>query len=50
MAGTADRNKDIAMAARLKADGVKRKVARCPICNKVVNIKGLYTHIITCSG
>ena len=49
MAGINTRTKDIAMAARLKSEGVVRKVARCPICNKVVNVKGFYSHIVTCS-
>jgi hypothetical protein len=40
-----NREKDQAMAARLKAEGVKREVARCPICNKVVSLVHLYTHV-----
>ena len=42
------RAKDVAMAARMKAKGEVRKEARCPICNKVVSIKGFYNHIVTC--
>jgi len=37
-----------AMAARLKKEGVTRTVARCPICNRVVSLKGLAHHIATC--
>jgi len=48
MSGQAKSAQDKAMAARLKAEGVKRNTARCPICNKMVNIKGMYTHIVTC--
>ena len=40
-----NREKDQAMAARLKADGVKRESARCPICNKVVSLAQLQVHV-----
>lgn len=40
-----NREKDQAMAARLKADGVKRESARCPVCNKVVALTHLQNHI-----
>ena len=40
-----NREKDQAMAARLKAEGDKRTVGRCPICNAVVNLDNLQTHI-----
>lgn len=43
----ATKAKDAAMAARMKQEGVVRKIARCPICNKLVNLKGLANHIIT---
>lgn len=39
------REKDQAMAARLKADGVKREVLRCPICSEIVSIERAYAHI-----
>jgi len=39
------RVKDGAMAARMKAEGVKRDHARCPICNRVVALNYLYNHI-----
>jgi len=48
MAGKAQSEKDKAMAARLKADKVVRKVARCPICNKMIALKSFYQHIATC--
>lgn len=44
----ATKEQDKANAARMKAEGVKRKVARCPICYRMVNLKGIYNHIITC--
>ena len=47
MAGKARSEKDKAMAARLKREGVKRTKARCPICNKMVSLKALYNHIAT---
>ena len=40
-----NREKDQAMAARLKAEGVTRDVARCPICYGVVALRNLYNHI-----
>ena len=50
MSGNIRSIKDKAMATRMKKDGVVRKVARCPICNKVVGLKGLYSHIVTHKG
>ncbi len=50
MSGNNRSIKDKAMAARMKREGVVRKIARCPICNKTVNLKGLYTHIVTHKG
>ena len=46
----AQKVKDKAIAARMKREGVVRKVARCPVCNKMVNVKGIYTHIATHRG
>jgi hypothetical protein len=44
--GVADkRKKDQEMAARMKKNGEKRDVARCPICNKVVGVNQLQVHI-----
>jgi uncharacterized protein with PIN domain len=40
-----NREKDQAMAARMKQDGVKRDVARCPICNKVVSLNQYPVHV-----
>ena len=38
-------DKDKAMAKHLKELGVKREIARCPICNAVVNIKAMQNHV-----
>ncbi len=40
-----NREKDQAMAARLKAEGDKREHARCPICNAIVPLDKLSTHL-----
>lgn len=48
MSKETQRNKDMARAAYMKAHGVRRKVARCPICNGMVSIDKLYAHIVTC--
>lgn len=40
---------DSAMAARMKAEGVKRGTARCPICNKIVSLEHL-KNPQTCRG
>ncbi len=40
-----DRTKDQEMAKRLKDEGVKREVGRCPICNKVVSLNQLPVHV-----
>lgn len=40
-----NREKDQAMAAALKAAGVKREVFRCPICNQIVSVVVSYTHL-----
>jgi hypothetical protein len=37
--------KDQEMAARLRAEGVKREVGRCPICNAIVALNHLQNHI-----
>lgn len=50
MSKESNRNKNVAMAARMKSEGIVRKVARCPICNKVVGLSGIYTHIVTHGG
>jgi hypothetical protein len=40
-----NREKDQAMAARLKEAKEERTVGRCPICNAVVSLDHLQTHI-----
>ena len=50
MAGVKTREKDMAMAARMKREGVVRKSARCPICNSLKPLKYFYNHICTCGG
>jgi hypothetical protein len=50
--GTAGRQraKDAAMAAMLKAQGVERHTARCPLCHNLVAIRNLPHHIATCKA
>jgi hypothetical protein len=48
--GTRLKAKNQAMAAEMKRLGVERKVARCPVCNKIVALNGIATHINTCKG
>jgi hypothetical protein len=50
MAGAADRAKDSARAAAMKAAGVKRTITLCPVCHKKVNLAIIYNHIVTCKG
>lgn len=49
--GTAGRNKakNIAMASRMKQEGIDRRTCRCPICHKMVGIAALPLHIAKCS-
>jgi hypothetical protein len=49
--GTAGRlrAKNQAVAAMMKAQGVKRNVCRCPICHKLVGVDSLYAHIGVCN-
>lgn len=42
-----ERVRNQAMAQRLKREGRVRTSARCPICNQIVPLKRLYTHIVT---
>lgn len=44
------RAKDAAMAARLKALGIERRSANCPICHRVTALSSLQHHITTCRG
>lgn len=46
----AKKTKDKMMAARMKQEGVTRKTGKCPICNRAVNLKGMYSHIVTHGG
>ncbi len=39
------RAKDQEMAARMKADGVHRESARCPVCNGIISLRSIYNHI-----
>lgn len=45
--GTAarQREKNSAMAAMMKAQGIKRTTTRCPVCHKLIGIDGLYHHV-----
>jgi hypothetical protein len=43
---TKEQNK--ANAARMKAEGVKRMIALCPVCYKKVALNNIYHHIVTC--
>lgn len=42
--------KNQAMAAEMKRLGIERKVARCPVCNKVVGLNTIAQHIGSCKG
>lgn len=37
--------KDQEMAARLKKENVRRISGRCPICNDIINLNSLYSHV-----
>lgn len=39
-------NKDKEMASMLKRLKIERTTARCPICNRVVNVDALQKHIV----
>ncbi len=39
------RKKDQEMAARMKKEKIERDHGRCPICNKLVDMKYLQNHI-----
>lgn len=45
MATKAQAQQDREMAARLKKEGDKREVARCPICNAVVSMNNFINHV-----
>ncbi len=42
--------KNAAMAAAMKAEGVTRSTAKCPICHKLVALGSLHFHIAACKG
>lgn len=42
--------KDAAMAAYMKAKGIRRTSCNCPICHHLVSLNALETHILTCKG
>lgn len=44
------KNKNVAMAARLKAEGVQRSNATCPNCHKRTPAGSLYSHMLGCGG
>jgi ribosomal protein L37AE/L43A len=48
--GTAGRlrAKNSAMAAAMKAEGIQRHTAKCPVCHRAVAISSMYAHIVTC--
>ncbi len=45
MALSKRREKDQAMAAQMKRDGVRRASARCPICGRLVALAQLTQHV-----
>lgn len=47
--GTAGRKRerDSSMAARLKAEGVKRTTFRCPVCNSMIPLAAADNHFRT---
>lgn len=50
--GTAGRlkAKNQAQAAAMKAQGIVRKVTRCPICHNLIAILNYQAHTATCGG
>lgn len=42
--------KDAAMAAYLKARGVRRTGCACSICHRVVSLDSYEHHLLTCKG
>jgi hypothetical protein len=39
------RAKDAANAGRMKAKKIVRKVCRCPVCHRLIDLRGLANHI-----
>lgn len=49
--GKRTKEKDQAMAAMMKALGIERTSARCPVCHVLTSLRSLYMHIATaCRG
>lgn len=42
------KQKNQAMAARMKEQGITRTQGRCPICNRMVSLGALPHHIVIC--
>jgi hypothetical protein len=42
--------KDAAMAAYMKARGIRRTSLACAICHRTVGIDGYENHLVTCKG
>lgn len=47
---TNTRNKNIAMAAYMKAHGIERHTCNCPLCHARVSLNALYAHLGKCGG
>lgn len=50
MSLSSQKAKDAAMAAYMKAKGVRRTGLACAICHRVVSIDGYESHLLTCKG
>lgn len=50
MSLTNQRNKDKAMAAHLRANGVQRTTLACSICHRVIGVTSYQTHLLTHMG
>jgi len=50
MSLSSQKAKDAAMAAYMKAKGIKRTTCNCPICHHRVGLDNLESHIVTCKG
>ena len=44
------RNKDEAMAGRMKKLGIRRLTGNCPICHQPVSLNRMYEHVATRCG
>lgn len=42
--------KNQAMAAAMKAQGIERNIARCPVCHSITSLDRLAHHIASCKG